>query len=73
MLELEKPYKIAALSDGALLVAQKDLSALRSLATQCQIYRDGKYSPLQSLQAVLKFLYDVTETVPPVPWSATNG
>ncbi len=68
MLRLEDPYQIASLSDGALLVAKRDLGNLQSLATQAQIYRNGEYSLVQPLQVMLKFLYDITESVPPVPW-----
>lgn len=68
MLDLKNPYKIADLSDGALLVAEDDLGRLKSIETKAQIYRKGEYSPVQRLQAMLKFLYDVTETVPPIPW-----
>lgn len=68
MLQLEKPYQIADLSDGVLLVARKDLGNLQALTTQAQIYRKGEYSLVQPLQVMLKFLYDVTETNPPIPW-----
>lgn len=73
MLELTMPYKIADLHNGALLVAKADLGNLKSIDTKAQIYRNGEYSPVQGLQAVLKFLYDVVVIPTPVPWSESNG
>jgi hypothetical protein len=73
MLELEKPYKIANLSGGALLVGEGDLSDLKSLSTKAQIYRNGEYSPVQPLQVMLKFLYDVEVITPPLPWSEPDA
>lgn len=72
MLALEDPYQVAQLSDGALLVAKKDLGNLQSLTTQAQIYRNGEYSLVQPLQRMLKFLYDVAELNPPIPWVEPN-
>ncbi len=68
MLELQEPYQIAKLSDGALLVAKADVGNLKSIETRAQIYRNGEYSPVQRLQAMLKFLYDVEVITPPIPW-----
>lgn len=73
MLQLQAPYVVARLSNGVVLVANADRQRTMDLATMAQIYRNGHYSPLRPLQAMLKFLYDATEVDPPEPWEALGA
>ena len=68
-LALTNPFEIARDGDAVILVAQSDLQRLHSIETMAQIWRPGEgYGPVTRLQVMFKFLYGVTDTVPPVPW-----
>lgn len=68
-LALANPMEIARSGNDVILVAQADLKQLQDIETKAQIWRPGEgyFSPTP-LQVMLKFLYDLTETQPPVPW-----
>lgn len=68
-IKLSEPYEIARDGNSVILVARADLSKLQSLETMAQIWQPSEgYGPLTRLQVMFKFLYGVTETIPPIPW-----
>lgn len=70
---IKDAYEIARSGDDVLLVSKEDLKKLGDMATLTQIYRDGEYLKPIPLQVLLKFLYYVEETDPPVKWVDPNG
>lgn len=69
-LALTNPYEVARDGSSVILVAQADLGNLQSIETMAQIWQpDEGYSRPERLQVMLKFLYNVAETVPPQPWT----
>lgn len=72
MLKINNPYIVIKSGGAAVLVSEADLNNLQSMATQAQIVRGGKVSPVQPLQVIYKFLHDFVELVPPQPWGNPN-
>lgn len=64
-----EPYEIARDGEDVILVARDDLGNLQNIDTMAQLWRPkaGYFKP-ERLQVMFKFLYDVTETIPPIPW-----
>lgn len=70
---INQPYEVGRSGETIILVSASDLSKLQSTETLAQLYRDGTYFEPRPLQQMLKFLYDVEATDPPVKWEVSDG